>query len=118
MFAKSHVFLPALALTAAFALPLAVHAGETPDPQAAIRAQILGTWKGQPVTGSAVVDGGVLDTRERARRGILGLELPKVAVPLIAVAPESLDSREQARRQILGQPTAGSAVRAELVVAR
>jgi hypothetical protein len=117
MFAKFPVFLPALAFAAAFA-PVAAHAGETPDTQAAIRAQILGVWKGQPVTEAAVVDGGTLDAQERARRAILGLELPKVAVSLIAVAAESLDSQEQARRQILGQPTAGHAARPKVALAR
>lgn len=117
MFAKSHVFLSALAFVGAFA-PLAAHAGDTLDTQAAIRAQILGTWKGEPVTGAAVGDGGALDIRERARQALLGVASPKSPVPFVAAAAEPMDSQEQARRQILGQSTAGPAVRAEVAVAR
>ena len=118
MFATSKAFLTTLTLTAAFAFPLAAHSGETPDTQAAIRAQILGTWKGEPVTGAAVVDGGALDIRERARRALLSVASPAHAAPLVAQAADASDVRELARRQVLGQPTARPAVRAEVAVAR
>lgn len=105
MFTKSRVSLSALAFVTAFA-PLAAHAGDTPDPQAAIRAQILGVWKGQPVTGAAVVDGAALEMQERAQRALLSVASATRPVPLVAQASDASDVRELARRQILGQPTA------------
>lgn len=117
MLQKSRMFRSvALAtfLVAGFhALPAS--AGGVSDNREVARAQILGTWRGEPVTSAAVVDGNVA-VADRARQVILGRSVPARSVPLQGLARASLEQQELARRQILGlstaSPPAGGAVAA------
>ncbi len=121
MLQKIHAFSPAVVLSiflaAAFS-PLSASAEGALDTREVARAQILGTWRGEPVTSAAVVDGATLASAERARSAILGPSLPANPAPFQGLAQAPLDHRELARRQILGISSAAHPVKGPLATAR